>query len=305
MRVVPGVVAERPLDADVVTRHGPLEHDLGVCRHLEVDRLAAHQLDRIPAEEAREHELVEVVRKRRAGGVGGDGVEPDRDRDRDSPVLGREQVGAAVLVHLPVHEGRAPVDDLHAIHADVADSRVRVLRDDRGERDERRGIARPAALDRQQPEVDVVALEDDLLARALRDRLRHGVGDRLELEQALHLLHDPLRRLHVEHVAELGRRVVELLDAESEAHAPLAAELVDQERILRPFRVLEQERRPARLDDAVDDLGDLEVGVDLGGDAPKLALALEERDPLAEISRRSQTVFSLWTRGLAEWRCRG
>ncbi len=125
----------------------------------------------------------------------------------------------------------------------------------------------------------------DLLARPFGDRLRHRVRDRLQLEQALDLLPDPLRRLHVEHVAELGRGIVEPLDAERETHAPLAAELVDQERVLGALRVLEQQRRTARLDDAVDDLGDLEVGVDLGRDAAKLALALEERDPLAEVSR--------------------
>ena len=105
----------------------------------------------------------------------------------------------------------------------------------------------------------------------------------------------PSRRLHVEDVAELRRRVVERLDAERQAHAPLGAELVDEERVLRALRVLEEERRPARLDDAVGDLGDLEVGVGLDGDAPQLALALEERDPLAEISRRRQDGVSLWT----------
>ncbi len=189
------------------------------------------ELDRLAAQEAREHELVEVMRERGAGGVRGHGIEPDRDGDGDAPVLGGEQVGASVLVHLPVHEGRALVDDLHAVHADVADTGLRVLRDDGGKRDERRRIAGPAALDRQPAEVDVVALEDDLLAGALGDGLRQRVRDRLQLEQALDLLDDPLRRLHVEHVAELGGRVVELLDAEREAHAPLGAELVDQERV--------------------------------------------------------------------------
>ena len=107
----------------------------------------------------------------------------------------------------------------------------------------------------------------------------------------------PSRRLHVEDVAELRRRVVELLDPEREAHAPLAAELVDQERVLRAFRVLEEQRRPARLDDAIGDLGDLEVGVGLGRDAPQLALALEERDPLAEVlRRRGNGAVSLGTR---------
>jgi hypothetical protein len=54
-----------------------------------------------------------------------------------------------------------------------------------------------------------------------------------------------------------------------------------------PFGVLEQQRRPAGLDDAVDDLGDLEVRVDLGRDANELALALEERDPVAEVAASS------------------
>ena len=77
--------------------------------------------------------------------------------------------------------------------------------------------------------------------------------------------------------------VVEPLDAEGEAHPPLGAELVDQQRMLGALRVLEQERRPAGLDRAVDDLRDLEVGIDLGGDADELALALEQRDPVAEV----------------------
>ena len=65
--------------------------------------------------------------------------------------------------------------------------------------------------------------------------------------------------------------------------------------MLRALRALEQQRRPAGLDDPVDDLGDLEIGIDLGRDAYELALALEERDPRAEISQfleRSQWVSS-------------
>ena len=50
-----------------------------------------------------------------------------------------------------------------------------------------------------------------------------------------------------------------------------------------PLRVLEEQRRSAGLDDAVDDLRHLELRVDLGGDADELAFALEERDPLAEV----------------------
>jgi hypothetical protein len=45
--------------------------------------------------------------------------------------------------------------------------------------------------------------------------------------------------------------------------------------------MLEQKRRPAGLHSAVGDLGDLELGIDLGGDACQLALALEQGDPFA------------------------
>ena len=48
--------------------------------------------------------------------------------------------------------------------------------------------------------------------------------------------------------------------------------------------VLEQERRPARRDGARDDLCHLEVRVDLRADANELTLALEERDPLAQVA---------------------
>ena len=66
VRVVARVVAERPLDADVVLRDGALEDDLGVRRHLEVDRLALHELDLVATQEAGHHQLVDVVRERRA-----------------------------------------------------------------------------------------------------------------------------------------------------------------------------------------------------------------------------------------------
>jgi hypothetical protein len=56
--------------------------------------------------------------------------------------------------------------------------------------------------------------------------------------------------------------------------------------MLRALRALEQERGPAGLHDPVDDLRDLEVGIDLGGDPDELALALEERDPVAQVLQR-------------------
>ena len=274
-----------PFGAELVLLDVSLEHDLGVRRHLEIDGDALDELDRLAAEEPGEHQLVDVLRQRRAGRVRGDRVETERDRHGNAAV-GREPVGAAVLVDLPVHEGGVPVDDLHPVHADVAAAAARITGDDGRQGDERRRIARPAALHREEPEVDVVALQHDLLHRAAAHRVRARVGDRLQLLQAAHLVHQPGRRLHLENAADALAELVERLDAEREAHPALRAELVDEQRMLRALRILEEERRAAGLHDAVDDLGDLEVGIDLGGDADELALALEERDPFAEILRQ-------------------
>ena len=101
---------------------------------------------------------------------------------------------------------------------------------------------------------------------------------------------ESLRRLHLEHVLELARDVVEPLDAEGHAHTTLGPELVDQQRVTRAARVLEQERRPAALHRPVDDLGDLEVGVDLGGDADELAFVLEQANPVAQVAGRGHGV---------------
>ena len=77
----------------------------------------------------------------------------------------------------------------------------------------------------------------------------------------------------VDSLDQAAADLVEAVGAEGEAHAPLGPELVDQQRML-GIRVLEEERRPAGLDDAVDDLGDLQVRVDLGGHADELLVAL-------------------------------
>ena len=195
-------------------------------------------------------------------------------------------VGAAVLVDLPVHERRVPVDDLHPVHADVAAAGLRVVRDHGRQRDERRRVARPAALDRQQRRGRRRRPCSTISWHApVAHRLRARVGDDLSFCRPRTFSISPVGGCISRTSATFAPTSSSELDAEREAHPPLGAELVDQERMLGALRVLEQERRPAGLDGAVDDLGDLEVGIDLGGDAHELALALEQRDPVAEILR--------------------
>ena len=127
-----------------------------------------------------------------------------------------------------MHRGRGAIEHLHSVHADVTRAGARVLGDHGRERDERRRVARPAGLNRQRAEIDVVAGDDDLLRRSPPGRLRQRIRNRLQLFQAADLVDEALRRLHLEHVLELLRDVVEALDAEREAHPPLGPELVDQ-----------------------------------------------------------------------------
>jgi hypothetical protein len=217
----------------------------------------------------------------------------------EAPVRG-QVVHAAVLVQLPVHRGRALVELLHPVHADVARPGVRVVRDHGRQRDERRGVARPAVLDRKQVEVHVVPGENHVVMSGARDRLRARVRDRLQLLQAAHLVDEPLGRLHLEHRAELGGRVVEARDPEREAHAALGAELVDEQGLGSALRLLEEQGGPVRAHRAVDDLRYFEVRIDLGGHANELAVALEERNPLAQVGRRghedqSMAASASWT----------
>src|SRR6185503_16183650 len=95
-----------------------------------------------------------------------------------------------------------------------------------------------------------------------------------------------LRRRHLEHPLDARAEVVQRLDAEGHARAPLGAELVDQERQRAALDVAEQERRAAGLGHAVGDLGDLEVGVDLGRHLVQLALTAQMVEPVAEIGER-------------------
>ena len=54
------------------------------------------------------------------------------------------------------------------------------------------------------------------------------------------------------------------------------------------FDALEEERRAACFDDAVVGLGDLELRIDPGRDTNQLVLALEQRDPRAQVHGRGQ-----------------
>jgi hypothetical protein len=166
-----------------------LDHDLGFGWHLERHRLAGDQLDLLASEEAGELILRQRVGHRRHRRQDRAGIGADHDSRRQRLALAGllpalVMLRAAAMLQ-PAHQGRVPARHLQAIDAEVETVLlvafgVGPLCHHQRPRDQRRRLARPAGLDRQFPEVDVVAGEHDLLAgRAGHEHRRDGLGDRL------------------------------------------------------------------------------------------------------------------------------
>ena len=149
-------------------------------------------------------------------------------------------------------------------------------------------------------EIEVLA-EDDFLAGGILGL--HGFGKRAgegaKLRQHLELVKKTFGGFHVHQPCDALGDFVEVIDAEGHGHAPLAAELVDQDFVAgKAFDIFKQQSRTAgcviRLGggvfagcadfaDAVGDLGDFEVGRDLFADPLELAVFVEMSDPVAQI----------------------
>jgi hypothetical protein len=272
------VIAERPLDSALFGVAISFQDDLGVRRDLQIHGLALHHLDRLLAEESREHHLVHVVRHRRHRGERHGGVRPDRDGDVDPPPrpLGILVVLRAVLVDLPVHPGRAGVIDLHPVHPAVAPARPRVPRENERECNEPSRVLRPALQDGERIEGRRRRL-DDILARARLDRLRNEVSELFEPREHLELGNEGLGEFRLDEGENLVAHILDPVDFECEVHPPGGAESVDDDGDQRAFHVLEQEGLAAarRLHLPVGDLRDLEDRIDLGLDADELPLPIK------------------------------
>ena len=77
------------------------------------------------------------------------------------------------LVNMPVHTRRTVVEDLHAVHADVAHARFGIDRIDHRQGHEAASVRRPAFEDRKRGERRLGPGQHDLLACA---PARHGPG---------------------------------------------------------------------------------------------------------------------------------
>ncbi len=278
--VVAKVIAERSLGAPLPRRHIALENELGVGGDHQRYVTPPREPGRGAADQADKGQLVHVLRERHDGGQHQQRVATQHHRRGKIPAqaLRLPVVGAAALHRLPVHAGGTGIVDLEPVEPVVPLGGTRVLRQGGPEGDERPAVPGPAGDGREQVEP---RLGHDLLHR----RQPGGGGPHVSgTGQKLPVLPELLRGGRGQSLDRGHQFLPDLLRVPSQRDLdPLhRAEGVHEQRKTGALDVLEEQRRPVLPDDALHQLGDLEVGVDRGGDADQLALALEGGDEVLQ-----------------------
>ena len=175
-RIEARMVPERPLDRLLFGRIDiALDHEVAVGRNIDIVGNALHEFHRTAAQEPGQQVFVHVVRHRSRRGVGIDGIAAQRDRNGHpaAQTLVGVVMARSGLVNMPVHTRRTVVEDLHAVHADVAHARFGIDRIDHRQGHEAASVRRPAFEDRKRGERRLGPGQHDLLACA---PARHGPG---------------------------------------------------------------------------------------------------------------------------------
>ena len=294
------MVAERPLDRLLLGGIDiAFDHEIAVGRHLDPAGQTAHQLHGTPAQESRQQVFVHVVGHRRRRGIRIDGIAAQRDGHGHPPPLPPVAVvvACAGLVHVPVHTGRAVVENLHPVHPHVAHPRIGVERMHHRQRNEAPAVLRPAFEHRQQRQSCRLAPQHHLLAGAASaSAARHPARHFAQQRQHPQLL--PQGRFGCRHFVQqrvdAPRQPVERLHAQRQRHTAFGAHEVGHHRKVRP-RAFEEDRLSAAglLGHAVGQFGDLLHGRHLGRDTHQLAFAFEPFDKFAQIIVGHGFIFNL------------
>lgn len=182
--VVPGVVAEGAFHGGVARGDVSLHGDFGVGRHLEIRADALDQLRARAPHEAGEGVFRQRVGDRRDRRQDRGRIRTDADRDRKRLVrmagAPRLVIRGAAPMRQPPHDDAVAVDHLLAVDADIlplADRLAgRAAGGGQSPGDQRSGVFGPTGLDRPGAQVDVIPLDDVLLAGAPAS----GLGSHLE-----------------------------------------------------------------------------------------------------------------------------
>ncbi len=243
------MVPERALRAHLIQIDVALQHNLRVGRHFQVVRLARRHLHGLAPQEAGKHHLVEVRRNRQ---------HPCQRRRRigaDHHANGNSAFGILrprppkmfrpMLLCLPVHPRCPLVVHLQAVHPDISLASLPLPRKHQRKRYKPSAILRPAFQNGKIKKVDVASLPNHFLARAGIHALRKKRPEFRELRQHLDLVEEPLRRFHFQESLDALRDFVQLIHFKRQRHPPHAPKRVDQQRMPRPLRLFEQQRRVA------------------------------------------------------------
>ena len=279
-RIEARMVAERPFEELLFALlHVAFDHEVAVGGHHQVLRKALYQLHGFSAEEAGQQVFVDAFRERRRGSIGIDGI-ATQAHGNGQAVRTFGQVFRAGLVHMPVHAGRGVVEDLHAVHPDIAHASHRARRIDERQGDEAPAVLRPALENGQLAQLRGI-LHDILAGRVTFVLTGDPRGRLVELRQEPELITEtgPGTQHAAHQFVDLRPDVIEVGHAQRIADARLGAHQIGQHGESRAG-ILEQQRLAAagflRFD--VGCAGDLQHRVDEFPDAPQLALFFQEPD---------------------------
>jgi hypothetical protein len=146
---------------------------------------------------------------------------------RQAELLGSSEMPGSRLVHLPVHDGAAPIELLHPVAAHVARAGLRVTGDYLRQRDERPPVARPACQNGQRVQVDIVPCVYDLLAGSARNGVGRNVREFGQLACKLRQGPAARREPHLDQFGQGTRVFFEVVDAKRQRHARSGPEGID------------------------------------------------------------------------------
>ena len=197
------------------------------------------------------------------------------------------KIQSAAPVGQPAHDDPVSSDHLLPVDPQVLARLERAARNGEPPGDEGSGIAGPAGLHRQACQIDLVFLPHHFMAGAVGAHARRHVEHLLEQRKLLPQVAQALGRLglleireELAHVAQGARR----FHAHGGGDALHRAEKVGEDRHAMSRRPLEEERRPARAQHPIGDLGHLELRRNLGSDSLQLAALLEKREEAAKVT---------------------
>ena len=288
-RVITRMVAEGSLDAALMGQHIAFQNDFRRGRHLDIHGLALHHFHRLVPEEPGKDHFVNIPGQGSRSCISQHRVRADGHCALDFLAAGGLHVTVVlrpVLMDMPVHARGTAVVLLQAVHAHIALAGLGILGKDQRQGHERPSVLRPALENGNFVQIGIFRLHH-FLARGgfhilgeIHRPLDHGNhGDHAHL-----VLQGYIGQL--QHFPKLICNVVQLLHAQGQGHALIAAKGIDEHGHLGALHVLKEDSHiflSRALGNAVHNLRDFQLRVNFRLDALQEAAAFQLGHELAQI----------------------